>query len=132
MHPCSASSASEQMLTCQRPGLIESTTDCGKLSFWPGSSSTEKLNSVTFESIERVHSEEIRRLPNSTIHRTTANEADPLRIRGSRRILVFLRRHADDGDERVALIEAHDLHALRIAADDADIFGGDPLQLAAG
>ena len=34
-------------------------------------------------------------------------------------------RHADDGGQRVAFVEAHDPHALRVAADDADVGGGE-------
>ena len=45
---------------------------------------------------------------------------------------VFFLRHADDGGQRVAFVEAHDPHALRVAADDADVADGDALDLAAG
>ena len=36
------------------------------------------------------------------------------------------------GHQRVAFVEAHEPHALRVAADDADVAGGNPLDLAAG
>ena len=45
---------------------------------------------------------------------------------------AFVLRHADDGGQRVAFVEGHDPHALRVAADDADVAGLDPLDLAAG
>ena len=44
---------------------------------------------------------------------------------------LLLLRHADDR-ERVAFVEGHDPHALRVAADDADVADGDALDLAAG
>ncbi len=44
---------------------------------------------------------------------------------------VFL-GHALHGHQRIAFVETHESHALGVAADDVDVAGGDPLDLAAG
>ena len=44
---------------------------------------------------------------------------------------LFVSGDADDGGQRVVLVQAHDPHALRVAADHADFAGDDSLNLAA-
>ena len=53
-------------------------------------------------------------------------------VRRLPRLLGVFLGHAFHGHQGVAFVEAHDPHALRVAADDADVAGGDPLDLAAG